>query len=72
MTLMKKDYCKPETRYVSLVSPYILAMGSSEAESGGGAGEGYMEPEMSRNSFWEDFDEDVLQDMDREELKELE
>ena len=72
MTMMKKEYCKPETRYVSLVSPYIMNMGSVIVIPGGGAGESNMEPEMSRNSFWEDFDEDALQDMDREELKELE
>ena len=73
MTLMKKDYCKPETRYISLAGPYVLVMGSLDVTAGGDSGSGGHGGTLnSRDVFWEDFDEDVLQDMDREELKELE
>lgn len=67
---MKKDYCKPNTRLVKLMSPYALLEESKNNEAGGGHIPGGQE-NLSRNSFWEDFDEDLLEDMSKEEINEL-
>ena len=69
---MKKDYCKPDTWLVNLMSPYAL-LGQSKVPSGGGNND--IEPgeefSSSRYGFWDDFDEDLLEDMSREEINEL-
>lgn len=70
---MKKDYCKPNTRLVKLMSPFAL-LGTSKIQETGGGNEGgdYFEGgTLSRFAFWEDFDEDLLEDMSKEEINEL-
>ena len=69
---MKKDYCKPDTWLVNLMSPYALLGQSNNAPSGGDAGSGgHGEGFGSRYGFWDDFDEDLLEDMSKEEINEL-
>ena len=73
---MKKDYCKPESRCI-LVGLYSMLMDRSKEQGpyGGGAGEEPDQPDgdMARRfGFWDDFDEDLLQDMDKSEINELE
>ena len=72
MTMMKKEYCKPETRNFK-VGVYFMLM-ASPLPSGGGNNPIIQDPNVleSRGGGWDDYDEDLLQDMDREELKELE
>ena len=70
---MKKGYCKPNTRLVKLMSPYALLEESKTVTTGGGNND--IEPGevfgSSRYGFWDDFDEDLLEDMSREEINEL-
>lgn len=66
----KKEYYKPETRYV-LVGIYSMLMLGSRVQPEGDAGEGEDGGEWSRSSFWEDFDEDLLDDMDKDDINEL-
>ena len=77
---MKKEYCKPDTRYV-LVGPYFMLMVSNnDVTTGGGAGNS-TDPDPGNNfgfgrsvrdGFWEDIDEDLLEDISKEEISELE
>lgn len=62
MKEMKKTYCKPETRYF-LVSLYSMLMGS-KIQAGGDNEEGQYGGELSRFGFWDDFDEDILEDIE--------
>ena len=70
---MKKEYCKPDTWLINLVSPYALLGQSNNMQAGGGAGEGGFDNTWaSRDGFWEDIDEDLLEDISKEEISELE
>ena len=76
---IKNKYCKPETRFI-FVSHFLL-LGSPitvGGNSGGGAGNpGNQDPiddpmtPASRFGFWDDFDEDLLNDMDKDEINDL-
>ena len=72
---IKKEYYKPETRFVNLMNPYAFLSGSNTSVTPD-VGAGTADSEVlggggSRNAFWEDFDEDLLEDMDKEDLKDL-
>ena len=67
---MKKEYCKPDTWLINLVSPYALLKDSRNPQAGGGQVPGDQE-DLSRDSFWGDFDEDLLEDLSKEEINEL-
>ena len=68
---MKKEYCKPDTWLINLVSPYALLEPSRNTQAAGGGGEVPIEDLGSREVFWEDIDEDLLEDMSKEEISEL-
>ena len=70
---MKKDYCKPNTRLVKLMSPYALLEESKNVNTGGGAGSGGHGETFgsSRYGNWDYFDEDLLDDLSKEEIQEL-
>ena len=69
---MKKEYCKPDTWLINLMSPYALLKQSTTVIPGGGAGEGGFDNTWaSRDGFWEDIDEDLLEDMDKDDINDL-
>ena len=67
---MKKEYCKPDTWLINLMSPYALLGQSNNMQAGGGQVPGDQE-NLSRDVFWEDIDEDLLEDLSKEEINEL-
>ena len=69
---MKKEYCRPETWLVVLMSPYTLLNGSKTMQGGGGNHDGEWDNQWgARDGFWEDIDEDLLEDFSQEEINEL-
>jgi len=77
---IKNKYCKPETRFI-FVSQFLLSGspitvgGNPNPDGGGGAGTGgeYGDDleNGSRFGFWDNFDEDLLNDMDKDEINDL-
>ena len=72
---MNKTYYKPETRFVNLMNSYAFLSGSNTSATPD-VGAGIADSEdlgggTSRNAFWEDYDEDLLEDMDKEDIKDL-
>ena len=75
---MKKEYFKPEIRFVAMnKSPFMAGStlttgGYPEGGGGGGAGTGQSYGEDDKDNpllgggsrFWEDFDEDLLEDIE--------
>ena len=67
MTIMKKEYYKPETRYFMLAANNpLMEPSNKKLTPEGNAGEpGNPGGEMARRfDFWEDFDEDLLEDIE--------
>ena len=69
MTIMKKEYYKPETRYFMLAANNPLMEPSKKtngtpAGNGGEGEDGGELKESSRFAFWDDFDEDLLEDIE--------
>lgn len=67
MTIMKKEYYKPETRYFMLAAnnPLMEPSQTTNGTPAGNAGEGEPGGEYTRRfDFWEDFDEDLLEDIE--------
>lgn len=62
---MKKEYCKPDTHYV-LVGTYLMSVVSNKEQGPyeGGHEDGEGGDELSRFGFWDDFDEDLLEDVE--------